>query len=206
MCGVARRRVCANTFLRKHQWLEYFFSSSFSSFSKFWPTAFIWTALPVENTFLLWNYRVSLIPFSFCFYFFSRLYILALFYSLERQYFFYFFPAFSFLHSLLLIPCPALRLSHYFSSLDSLLCLSWATYGRVRRLSGPHRQPLVLILSWLHLTSVYTATLGLWCKTTTQKNPTDFHSCLPSTPTPPSPLPSCPSLSNPANQVDKHTR
>lgn len=158
MRGATCMRVCANTFLTEHQWLEPVFF-----FPKIWPT----------NIFRL--NCVSEFPPSFCLYFFSRLCILAFFFLHWKANFFnillacfFLFFTHSFQYPALLCVCPTI-----FSWLDSVLCLfsllSLVICGRLWQLSGPHRQPSVLILSWLHLWSVYTATLGLWYKTKKNK-------------------------------------
>lgn len=77
-------------------------------------TSFVSTSSPIETTFLVWNFHFSLIPPSFCFYFFSILALWSFFSpSLECLSFF--------ISSLLSLsvprPIPRFCLSHYFPSL-----------------------------------------------------------------------------------------
>lgn len=123
MCVCLCARVCACVSARKH--IPELSISGWSRSRDFdQQTSFVSTSSPIETTFLVWNFHFSLIPPSFCFYFFSILALWSFFFFTGMPLFFSFLPFFPFLYSdlspvsffptiflpllLLLVPFPSL--------------------------------------------------------------------------------------------------
>lgn len=177
MCGVPRMCVCANILGRTSV-------AGVFIFSKFWPTNIF------RLNFIAIRKHIFALKlpgfYNSCF-----TLLLFLFQTFHPSNFFFLLLACFFLSSLLLIPCSALRPSHYFSSLDSVFCLLSASpewlvggWGSCQGHTGSHQ-------SWaFHGFTSGVFTLQHLVFGTKQKNKktTDFDSCLPSTSPPDSSL------------------
>lgn len=142
VCVCVYARVCSCVSARKHipersigGWSR---SRDFDQ-----QTSFVSTSSPIETTFLVWNFHFSLIPPSFCFYFFSILALWSFFFLHWNASFFHFFRFFPFCTQtyppLLSFPLFSFSCS-FFCPLPSPLSASpEQLLDGTKQLSGPHR-------------------------------------------------------------------